>query len=825
MLLLLLRRFRYLLLALTAVACVGLWPGVRAALRTDNSLAVWFLEDDPALQPYRAFQRQFGNDEVIVIVVQDRRPGGLLRPANLRRLRALSTELAALPTVENVFGPASDLGLSGLTAAAGPDSTAAGEAGETGRTDVAGGAGGVDSARLRAALARQPTLRAQLFTPNYSAARLLVTLRQLPDFDNRRGEVVAGVREVAGRHFAAGREVWLGGVGVVYAGLNELSQHDFGLFLGLGYVLMFVVFWLLYRDWALLAYALGTVGLSTYFTLGLYGALGYRLNLLTVLLPVIIILLGLMDVLHIINEVQQARAAPAAAPGSVPGVVPGAAPGPTPSPAPDRPALAMRALQHMLAPCAATMLTNVAGFLALLSSPMPILRSFGLFAGIGIAWCLVFTFGLGVWLLPLARPAATAVAPAGPPDLAAPPNLAAQSGAAVPTPRPAPSRSSWAGFDATRTTSAALGRLYGWVLRRRRPLGLLSLALTLGLLAGLPRLRADTYTLGYFPATHPVVRDHRAIVAAWGAYLPLELLVRPRAGLSLHSPEVQQATRRLADTLRHTVPGVSSVFGFQSLYQAGLESRFGPGRRSARALGSRSLLRLTHERLQTDFPTLLAQFEAADGRTGRLTITGPMLSARQLTAKTDSVRRLAAATLGAVATAEPAGYGPLYARIVDYVTTSQTQSLFYAMLVVLGLVWVVVRSLRLALLTVLPNLFPVLAVLGLMGWLGIALDTATASIAAIVLSLSVDDTLHFVLHYRRERRRLGPAAARLATITHVGPAIVLTGLILFCGYSFMLLGSLKTVQLFGLLTAISIVAAMFGELIIFPLVLAWFDGE
>ncbi|WP_375419329.1 RND family transporter [uncultured Hymenobacter sp.] len=456
-----------------------------------------------------------------------------------------------------------------------------------------------------------------------------------------------------------------------------------------------------------------------------------------------------------------------------------------------------------------------AGFLALLSSPMPILRSFGLFAGVGLAWCLVFTFGLGVWLLPLARPAAASAAPSAP---------GAGPGAAFPTPRPAANRSG-ANFNAPRAVGAALGRLYGWVWRWRRPLVLLSLALTLGLLAGLPRLRADTYTLGYFPDNHPVVRDHRAIAAAWGPYLPLELLVRPRPGLALHSPEVQQATQRLADTLRRAVPGVAAVFGFHSLYQAGLESRFGPGPRSARALGSRSLLRLTHERLQADFPTLLRQFEAADGRTGRLTLSGPMLSARQLTAKTDSVRRLAAAVLAGVATVEPAGYGPLYARIVAYVTTSQTQSLFYSVLVVLGLVWAVVRSRRLALLTVLPNLFPVLAVLGLMGWLGIRLDTATASIAAIVLSLSVDDTLHFVLHYRRQRRQLGPAAARRATITHVGPAIVLTGLILFCGYSFMLLGSLKTVQLFGLLTAISIVAALFGELIIFPLVLAWFDKE
>jgi len=178
-------------------------------------------------------------------------------------------------------------------------------------------------------------------------------------------------------------------VGVVYARLNELSQGDFGFFLGVGYLLMFVVLAALYRRAAWVLYALGIVATATYLTLGVYGALGYRLNLLTVLLPVVIILLGLMDALLVLNEVQQLAALP-----------------PTPAeaalpPAPRRQQLALRALREMLFPCAATMLTNVAGFLALLSSPMPILRTFGLFAGLGIACRLGLTFLLGVWLLPL----------------------------------------------------------------------------------------------------------------------------------------------------------------------------------------------------------------------------------------------------------------------------------------------------------------------------------------------------------------------------------------------------------------------------------------
>ena len=800
-----LHRWRYPLLAALALALALLWPGVRAAVAVDNSLSIWFLEGDPALRSYRAYQQRFGNDEVVIVVVRDS-THTLLTPANQRRLTDLSAALARLPAVRTVLGPA---------AARRP----AGGLGTLGGTTPLLAAG-LDSAALRRALARQPTLRDQLFSPDFRTARLLVTLRQLPDFDQRRGAVLAAVRGVAGGYFAPGRAAWLGGVGVVYARLNELSQRDFGFFLGVGYLLMFAVLAALYRRAAWVLYALGIVATATYLTLGAYGALGYRLNLLTVLLPVVIILLGLMDALHVLNEVQQLAALP-----------------PSPAEASLPPALrrrqrALRALEEMLFPCAATMLTNVAGFLALLSSPMPILRTFGVFAGLGIACCLGLTFLLGVWLLPLGsfelrvkseelKTGSEAVGgKAGTGEVGSP--------AARLLRKPFPFNSSLLTFNPTLNSSlrtgAALGRLYGWVLGHRRALGLVSLGLIVFFAAGLPRLRADTYTLGYLPARDPVVLEHEAIARYWGPYLPLELLVRPGPGRALGGPEVMQATQRLADSLARQ-PGLGRTFGLPTLYRAGLEARLGPGRRPAVALGSAGALRLTHERLAADYPALLRLVEDSAGRTGRLTVAGPMLSARQLSRQMAAVQQLARRVLGPSATVEPAGYPPLYAAITQYVTSSQISSLLWSFGVVLGLVWALVRSLRLALLTVLPNLFPVLVVLGFMGWAGIALDTATASIAAIVLSLSVDDTVHFIHHYRRQRRQLGPAAARLATITHVGPAIVLTGAILFSGYAFMTLGSLKTVQLFGLLTAISIVGAMFGELIIFPLLLARFDKE
>jgi uncharacterized protein len=739
----LLYRWRFGLLGLILLAAAALWPGVRAAVQVDNSLEAWFLQDDPALRAYQDFQQRFGNDEVVIVATHDAR--GLLTPAYFHRFRALSRALEALPEVAAVVGP--------------------GNATVPARAGLLGGGPqpllppGRTAAQVQQTLSRHPLLQEQLFTPDFRTARFVVVLRRLPDFDARRGAILAAVEQTVHRHLPPA-QTYLGGVGVIFAGLNALSQHDFGLFLGLGYLLMFTIFALLYRNGWLLVYVLGIVGGATYLTLGAYGALGYRLNLMTVLLPVVLILLGIMDAMHVINE-RNLLAAPGLS----------------------RRETALLALRRTFSPCLATMLTTVAGFLALVSSPMAILKNFGLFAALGIALCLLLTFVLGAILLPLTDP----------------------------TPR------------ATRATSLGLARFYTYILTHKGRFTAASAALTLLAAAGILLLRADTYTLGYFPPDHPVVQDHRRLEATWGPYLPLELLVEPCPGYQLSDAALVQAATAFADSARR-LPGVGRVFGFQSLYEAGLATQF-PGRGRA-ALGSQGLLRAVDKQLAADYPQLAAQFIHRPSGTGRITVSGRMLSARQLTAKTDTLLGLARRTLGPLATVRPAGYQPMYARIVAYVTTSQTQSLLLSIVTVFGLVWLYVRSLRLALLTVLPNLFPVLVLLGVMGWLGIHLDTATASIAAIVLGLCVDDTVHYIHHYQEARRAgLSPHAARLGTITHVGPTIVLTSLILFLGYAVMGFGALKTVQLFGLLTAVSVAAALFGEIIIFPLVLERFDRE
>lgn len=730
-------RTRYWFLLLTVATGVMVWPGVKTALTVDNSLAVWFLKNDPALLAYQHFGERFGNDEVVILLVKA--PQTLLSPAYFQKFTALTQALENIPAVAQVIGPgnaqvphrgAFGLGTQPLfTATAEPES-------------------------VKKILIQRPLLREQLYTPDYRAARFVIVLKALPDFDDRRGAILDQVKATVYAHIRP-EQAFLGGIGVIYAGLNALSQQDFGFFLGIGYLVMFFLFWYIYRNAWLLGYIISLVALATYLTLGIYGTLGFRLNLMTVLLPVLIILLGVMDAMHVINEQHQLDE-------NIP-----------PKEA------ALLALQRVFKPCLFTTLTNMAGFLALVSSPMAILQIFGYFAALGIFLCLFLTYLLGVFILPLTRS------------------------------RP----------RTTRLTGAQLARFYLFLLARKKLFGSLSLGLILLFAGGIFRLQSDTYTLGYFPDDHPVVKDHQVMQAAWGPYLPLELFIQPRAGRTLYDPEVVRAAINFSDSVQ-TLPGIGRVFGFSGLYQTSLENQ------NRKLLQSKGALKQVYRQLKLEYPALFTQFVHEPSNTGRITISGAMVSARELTAKMDTVLQVAGATLGPVATVRPAGYQPLYANIVRYVTDSQINSLLLSFITIFLLVWVFIRSFKLAGLTVIPNLFPVLVLLGVMGWSGIHLDTATASIAAIVLSFCVDDTIHFIYTYRQHRRAgQNPAAARLATITHVGPAIVLTAMVLFFGYIFMIFGSLQTVQLWGLLTACALAGALYGELIIFPIILEKFDRQ
>ena len=164
--------------------------------------------------------------------------------------------------------------------------------------------------------------------------------------------------------------------------------------------------------------------------------------------------------------------------------------------------------------------------------------------------------------------------------------------------------------------------------------------------------------------------------------------------------------------------------------------------------------------------------------------------------------------------------------MANSVVEGQVSSLFLSFTVIWITVMLLMRSATAGTLAMLPNVFPVVVMLGLMGFTGVFLDIGTAMISAIAMGIGVDDTIHFLSRYRRRRAELGEERAAVrATMQEVGRPMILTSLILAVGFSILCLSAFQPHLYFGIFAAIAILAALLGDLVLLPALLFAFRPQ
>jgi predicted RND superfamily exporter protein len=689
-----------LLVAVAPLAMAG------AALTPDNSLAVWFVDDDPALAGYRGFVREFGNDEVVAIAY--RAPGDALAPGELDVQRRAAAGLRAVEGIDQVLAPA-------VLA----DSMGTGEA------------------------ARAYLRKSGLVSADGRTATLLARMSARADIDEVRGAILDSVRAVAGTTLGAARAPHYAGIGVVYDALNRQTIKDSGFYLGIAFVVMGVLLWFALRRWRAVAIALVPPVIVSVMTTGLFVLTGRPFTQVTSILPMLVLVIGLSDAIHLVAHYYGERRA---------------------ADAPDlaaRRELVARSAAWVAVPNLFTALTTAAGFLALASSRMPAIRDLGLFAAISmlILWVmtlLVGTAALSLWDVP-----------------------------------PPPARSHG-------------GRLDGWLawmsvhVPRWRWAVLGGMAvLTAVLLAGAARVRADTYTIQLLPPDHVARSDSRWIEANAGFYTPLEFVVhateRPDNPPGTPDALDPRLLRAVAEWQRRAEarPDVDRTFGVAELAAAG---RAVPG----------------------------GGYVSADGREARVTAFVAMSSTQGFAGTTRELETLGYDVIGGAGAGSlrASGYLPLYLRIVDYVVSGTIWGLAISTVIVFAMVGILLRSLPLTLAAVPTNLFPVALVFGIMGWMGIPLDIATATIGAIVLGIAVDDTIHFLCRYRTEREAgLSREEAVGRTYRETGRSVVFASMVLAIGFAVLATSSSQSIKYFGIVASLSIVGAMLADLLLLPVLL------
>lgn len=705
--------------------------------------------DDPARRFYEELLDRFGSDDVVVIglisddlftrdglATLERTSEALSRASGVQRVESLATAVRMWPIEDDV--------------------EIAGFFDDPIESDAAARA-------LRDELIEDPLRAGSFVSVDGRATAILVTFERVPEDEFLARGVDLGVLEIARAEAAGspGMQVVMAGTPHVKAEVGRLLQGELAVMVPIVFVLMSLLSCTFFRSVRLGMVPLAAVAMGLLWTVGVMGWVGHDLNIVTTLIPPLVLALGFAYATHVV--------AGFAADGDG-----GAAP-----------ARARRALAHVAFPVTFTALTTAAGFLSLTSNGLQVIQGFGIFAAVSTAATLLAALTLVPLLL--AR---------GKGDFATGPNATTDF------------------LDARFAVLAELTARHAtailWVGG-----ALIALAVFFA-----TKIEVNLPVIENFREDAEIRRAYETVDALFGGANQFFVMLRAEERRAFEDPALLREVKALQEWLEDQpeIGGSTSVVQYLEVLNAGLGPEEGPVRRipDSANLVAQLLLFGANEELDA----LLDRAHQVITVMVRSTATETN-EFNRLAERIDG--RLSELPSGI--TSHTTGNAILLTRSADRIALGQAKSLAWAGAMIGLLLLIYFRSLRLGLFALLPNLLPVGLYFGLLGATGITLNNSTALMGSIVLGIAVDDTLHLVVEFRRGLEAgLEREAALREALVRVGRAITCTTLAVCAGLLVVGASALQNQAEFGLLGAATLAIAWVVDVTITPaLCLRWLD--
>ena len=356
-----------------------------------------------------------------------------------------------------------------------------------------------------------------------------------------------------------------------------------------------------------------------------------------------------------------------------------------------------------------------------------------------------------------------------------------------------------------------------WSLARPWQVAMVVVVLLVLTVAGIFRIRAETDFTRNFRRSSEVVTAYHFVEERLGGVGTLELEFAAPDGFT---PELADRLRQLETRLRQT-PHVTKVLGLVDVldfFDVGVTGTLG------RWLGPRATLAPKFWLLRQQRPDLLPTFWNEKEKQMRV-----MLRAREqassavkneLLATVERIGREVLDRPQAPAQVRVTGVYPLLNHLVGGLMSDQLNTLLCATAAVFAIMCVALRSIRLAIVGLVPKLGPILMVLGAMGWLGVPIDMGTPMVASVSIGISVGFSIHYLYRFRQERLAGVPFAEALrATHRRVGGAMVFSNLALVVGFAALALSNFIPTVHFSILADVALIGGLAGNLLVLPLLL------
>ncbi len=628
-----------------------------------------------------------------------------------------------------------------------------------------------EAALVRLKVNDQPLLEGSLISADRRAMAIVLQLDpSRKDFDYL-GKLSEKIKQVLFEIPAPiGYESFFGGLPALRVEIvNNLKKDQLQIipFCILAFALIEAV---IFRCWAGVVIPAAAVGVGLAWTLAALVWLGEPLTIISNILPVLLMIVGVSSCVHFLScFAEQAECYPL-----------------------DHRRAVIETVRHMALACFLTSLTTALGFLSLMFARSKLLGALGWQAAMGIGLFYLATMLVCAVLAPSFR---------APRTRDRQPNLQQTSVLA---------HGAW-----------MVGR---WATRFPRTTILIGLLLIGGSIAVGRNTSINSDLTETFNEDHPLVAQMHLIENQLGGFMPMEIILTADSPRRFQQGDTWHRMIEF-DQFARTQPEVLLTRSVVNLYQQ--VDRLLPGGPQLDKLQSDRLTKrlleihriLAQQRTRQKANNAYHRFLTSDGRQARL-----LLRLRDDGTKQDKV--LAGLLEQQLARLFPACSGIEYLITGEaYVSAVALDRLVYDLIYSLAGVTIFIflvigglmRSLRLGLISILPNIAPLVLTLGYIGLRGYSLSMSNVIVFAISLGIAVDDTIHFLARFREEIQNESDVVEAIRrTCLGTGRAIVMTTILIVCGLAILLLSAFVPTRRFAELASVTMVSALLGDLLLLP---------
>ncbi|CAM2005946.1 efflux RND transporter permease subunit [Acanthopleuribacter pedis] len=771
-----------LAMALVVAACAVFMPSFRLDSGSDSLI----LEDDADLRAYIQIRQTFPDEPFLLVAYQPKHD--LFEPATLQALRALVDELEQVDGVEHVNSmlnaplllspplPITALlrGIPNLEDERVDKTLARKELTESPFYSEQLISRDGETTAIQLVLTKNPPLseaiieRETLRGSRRSAALSPEESARLSELEERvstltaaeaeqQEKMVADIRAVLARHRDAA-DVYLGGLPMIVADMTAFVRRDLVVF-GAGMIaFLALALWIVFRSKRFVFLPLLTCALVVVTMIGLLGLLDKPATVVSSNFISLLLIIGMSMAIHIAVRFDNLKQSGNA-----------------------RTKL-KQAVVDVALPCFFCSLTTMVGFGSLVFSGIKPVMDFGLMmtAGIAVAYAFIFLVLAPLLVLTTAETAGSG--------------------------------------DETAETEAE-NPLMLWLAKLTDAHGGLLFIAALVLLGvsvwGTTRLSVENRFIDYFHENTEIHQGMLLIDSKLGGTVPLEIVIDGGEKNYWINP-AHRAKLRQAHEYLEQQSAVGKVLSLDATLKVAEE-----------ITGSRPLNSFLLGMLKTALPArfkeaVLEPFVDRDFRQVRLVArvveSDPNLKRQELL---DGIRNHLINEIGFEADqVRITGMYVLYNNMLQSLFDSQIKTIGVVFLAILMMFLILFRSFPVAIIALVPNVFPVFLVLGIMGLLGIPLDLMTITIAAVSVGIAVDHTIHYVYRFRAEFEIHRDYRATLYRCHGgVGRAMFYTSVTIVAGFMILAASSFRPTIYFGIFTSLAMVTALFAAVTLLPYLL------